>query len=234
MSPRALWCTPIAILMIAAAQAAAVPPVRLATHDQAPYGTYLPDKSFDGVAVRVMTCVFKRLNRELKLEVLPWERAQVFAERGEYDGFFPATLKPERLVWAAATDVIADQKWVWYMMAETKLDTSSTDFKTRTKVGAHFGSNRLKTLIEENYNVVIKPETDGHLLKALLAGRAEAILVGDLAVAEAIKEQGLDARQFRTVLAKDSPLHAYFGKKFLEGEDPAFVKRFNAQIPSCR
>lgn len=208
--------------------------VRLATHDQAPYGTYLADKTFDGVAVRVMTCVFKRLDRELRVEVYPWERAQKLAEWGEVDGFFPATLKPERLVWAGATDVIADQKWVWYMLAGSTLDPTAQDFKAQAKVAAHFGSNRLKSLLEEGYQVVMQPPTDGHLLKALLANRADAVLVGDLAVAEAMKEQNLSPREFRTVLTKDAPLHAYFGKKFLASEGPGFMKRFNAQIPKCR
>jgi polar amino acid transport system substrate-binding protein len=226
-------CALITAIVFTAAGAAELP-VRLATHDQAPYGTYLADKTFDGVAVRVMNCVFKKLNRELQIEVYPWERAQKLAERGDLDGFFPATLKPERLVWAAATEVIADQKWVWYLPVGAKLDPTSASFKTTAKVGAHFGSNRLKTLIDEGYQVVIQPPTDGHLLKALLAGRAEAILVGDLAIAEAMKEQNVNPADFKTVIAKDNPLLAYFGKKFLDGEDPSFIKRFNAQIPKCR
>ena len=216
------------------ARAADTPPVRLATHDQAPYGTYMADKSFDGVAVRVMNCVFKRMNRPLQLEVYPWERAQKLAERGEIDGFFPATMKPERLAWAGASDVIADQKWVWYMLPASKFDPAAPDFKATAKVGAHFGSNRLKTLLEEGYQVVMQPPTDGHLLKSLLAGRTDAVLVGDLAVAEAMKEQNLNAADFRTLVAKDAPLHAYFGKQFLQGEDPAFLKKFNAQIGKCR
>jgi hypothetical protein len=35
------------------------------------------------------------------------------------------------------------------------------------------------------------------------------------------------------VVAQDSPLHAYFGRKFLQSE-PDFLKRFNAQIAACR
>ena len=44
-------------------------PIRLATHDQAPYGTYQQDNSFDGVAVRVIQCVFKRMGRAVQVEV---------------------------------------------------------------------------------------------------------------------------------------------------------------------
>jgi polar amino acid transport system substrate-binding protein len=211
----------------------AADPVRLATHDQPPYGTYMPDKSFDGVAVRVVACALKRMGVPYAIEVYPWERAQMLAERAGVDGFFPATIKPERLVWAEASDVIADQKWIWYLPAESKLDPKSADFKATAKVGAHFGSNRLKMLEADKFNVVLKPQTDDALFEAFLAGRADAILGGDLAIAEAMKERKINPKNYRQVVAQDSPLHAYFGRKFLATQ-PDFVKRFNTQIPACR
>ena len=222
----ALFCTGSAL-------AADPAPIRIATHDQAPYGTYLSDKSFDGVAVKVIACVLKKMKRPYVLEVYPWERTQMLAERGEVDGFFPATIKPERLVWAQASDVIADQKWIWYLRSDSKLDPMSSDFKATAKVGAHFGSNRLKMLESGGYQVVLKPQTDEQLLKAFVLGRADAILGGDLAIAEAMKIQNVNPKNYRLVVATDNPLSAYFGKKFLASE-PHFMAQFNAQVGGCR
>jgi polar amino acid transport system substrate-binding protein len=175
----------------------------------------------------------KKMGREFVIEVYPWERTQMMAQRGEVDGFFPATIKPERLVWAAASRAIADQKWIWYLPKESKLDPFSNEFKATAKVGAHFGSNRLKMLETDNYNVVLKPQTDEQLLIAFAKGRADAILGGDLSIAIAMKEQKIDPKMFRTVVAQDNPLHAYFGKKFLENE-PGFMKLFDAKVDACR
>lgn len=219
--------------MLNVCPALAANPIRLTTHDQPPYGTYLPDKTFDGLAVRVVRCVLKRMNRAFVIEVYPWERAQRLAASGEADGFFPATIKPERLEWAEPSNVIADQKWVWSLPANSKFDPQSAEFKANAAVGAHFGSNRLKTLEAEGYRVVLRSQTDAALLKALAVGRADAILVGDLAIAEAMKEQNINPKDYKTVVAKDNPLHAYFGRKFLRSE-PDFLNRFNAQIPACR
>ncbi len=213
--------------------AVAVEPIRIATHDQPPYGTYLPDKSFDGVAVRVMRCVLQKMGQTVNIEVYPWERAQMLAQRGEVQGFFPATIKKDRLEWAEPSKVIADQKWIWYLPAHSKRDPLSPEFKASARVGAHFGSNRLKMLETENYNVVLKPQTDELLLLAFKLGRADAILGGDLAIAAAMKEHGIDPKTFRTVVAQDSPLHAYFGKQFLQAE-PGFLKRFDSFVPGCR
>lgn len=208
-------------------------PLRLATHDQAPYGTYLPDKSFDGIAVQVISCVLKKMNRPVAIEVYPWERAQRMAQNDEVDGFFPATIKPERLVWAEASSVIAEQKWIWYLPLDSKLDPLSKEFKATANVGAHLGSNRLKMLESENYNIVLKSLTDEALLKAFAHGRADAILGGDQAIAVAMKKLNIDPKAYRMVVANDSPLHAYFGKKFLLSE-PGFMKSFNAQVATCR
>lgn len=216
-----------------ACHCAAVEPVRLATHDQAPYGTYLADNSFDGIAVRVVKCAFQRMGRSVAIDVYPWERAQLLAERGGVDGFFPATIKPERLVWAEASGVIADQKWVWYMPVNSTLDPLSAEFKATAKVGAHFGSNRLKLLEAEKFNVVLKPQTDEALLEAFLLGRADAILGGDQAIGIAMKNQNVKPKALRMVTLQDNPLHVYFGRKFLQSE-PDLVKRFNSQIAACR
>ncbi len=223
----------VACAVLAASHGNAMDSVRLATHDQAPYGSYMADKSFDGVAVKVVRCAFKRMGQAVSIEVFPWERAQMLAERGEVAGFFPATIKPERLVWAEASKVIADQKWVWYLPADSKLDPLAPEFKVSARVGAHFGSNRLKLLEAGKYNVVLKPQTDEALLEAFVAGRADAILGGDLAIAAAMKEQQVNPKAYRQVVAQDSPLHAYFGKKFVAA-NPDFLKQFNAQIPFCR
>ena len=129
--------------------------------------------------------------------------------------------------------MIADQKWVWYLPAGSKLDPLSPEFKATARVDAHFGSNRLKMLEAEKFNVVLQPQTDALLLQAFLAGHADAILGGDQAIGEAMKNQNINPKAFKMVVAQDSPLHAYFGNKFLQ-TDPEFMDRFNAQVPACR
>ncbi|AZP13360.1 substrate-binding periplasmic protein [Undibacterium parvum] len=208
-------------------------PILLATHDQAPYGSYLANQRFDGIAVKVVSCVLTRMKQAFVIKVYPWERAQVMAEKAQVDGFFPATLKPERLLWAEATAVIAEQKWVWYLPANTQLDPTSADFKAKAKVGAHFGSNRLKFLQEQGYQVVLTPQTDELLLKAFLLGRADAILAGNLAIAAAMQQSKIPVDTLKTFIHKDQPLHAYFGRRFLETH-PDFISQFNAQLSTCR
>ncbi|OYU46645.1 MAG: hypothetical protein CFE44_01050, partial [Burkholderiales bacterium PBB4] len=62
------------LLVLLGTPAHAVESIRLATHDQAPYGTYMPDKRFDGIAVRTVECVLKKMGQRYTIEVFPWER----------------------------------------------------------------------------------------------------------------------------------------------------------------
>lgn len=208
-------------------------PVRLVTRDEEPYGSFKDDHTFDGVAVRVVDCAFRSMNRSYQLKVYPWERAQMIAEKGEADGLFPAAMTPDRLMWSEASEKIAAQRWIWVLPWDSKLDPNSDDFKINARVGAFFGSKRLKTLELGRYNVVLRPQSELQLLKAFMMGRADAILVGDMAFAEAMKTLNLNPNQFRTVFAQDRPMHVFFTKKFLQTE-PDFLKQFNAQISGCQ
>ena len=70
-------------------------------------------------------------------------------------------------------------------------------------------------------------------LAIFIAGRADAILAGDLAIAEAMTERRIDPSTFKMIVEKDNPLHAYFGRKFLQAK-PEFMQQLNKLIPACQ
>lgn len=105
---------------------------------------------------------------------------------------------PRRCAWPPKTKRLTAPIWLTRPLpANSKLDPPSPEFKATAKVGAHFGSNRLKLLEEKQYNVVLKPQNDEQLLQAFMKGRADAILAGDLAVAAAMKTYNIDLTDFR-------------------------------------
>jgi polar amino acid transport system substrate-binding protein len=192
-----------------------------------------PDGTLDGTAVRVVECALRKMEHPFTMQVLPWARALVMAEKGELDGFFPSTYLSERSGWAKESTPIADQHWVWYLRADSGLDPLSPDFRQQAKVGAHFGSIRLKMLEQENYHVVLSPQTDKALLQAFAAGRADAILGSDQALEMALEELKLDPKSFRIVPVRNTPQHIFFNKSYLS-RHPGFLEQFNAQVPGCR
>ncbi|MYM22652.1 transporter substrate-binding domain-containing protein [Duganella sp. FT135W] len=207
--------------------------VRLGTQDRAPYGYFQADGSFNGLAVQIVSCTMKGMEQHYSLSVYPWERAQVMAKNDQLDGFFPASDRPDRVDWTQGSLPIADQQWVWYLRADSKLDPSSAEFKQQAKVGAHFGSARLKMLEREQYHIVLSSQTDKRLLRAFMAGRADAIIGSDLALRHAAQELKINLDEIKIVPVRSTPQRVFFSKVFL-ARHPGFLSRFNAQIPACR
>ncbi len=207
--------------------------VRLGTQDRAPYGYYQPDGSFDGLAVRTVKCAFKGMGQEYSIGVYPWERVQALAKIDQLDAFFPASDRDDRVEWTEGSAPIADQKWVWYLRAGSKLDPKSAEFKSQAKVGAHFGSARLKMLEKEQYQVVLTSQTDKQLLAAFMAGRADAIIGSDLALQYAAKELKVNMNEVKVVPTRSTPQRVFFSKVFLS-RNHNFLARFNAQVAACK
>lgn len=207
--------------------------LRLGTQDRAPYGYYQPDGSFDGIAVHTVKCALKGMGQGYTLGVYPWERAQAMAKIDQLDGFFPASDREDRVDWTEGSVPIADQKWVWYLRAGSKLDPKSAEFKSQAKVGAHFGSARLKMLEKEQYQVVLTSQTDKQLLAAFMAGRADAIIGSDLALEHAAKELKIDMNEIKIVPTRSTPQRVFFSKVFL-GRNHGFLARFNTQVAACK
>ena len=100
----------------------------LATHELYPYGYHDSAQAFRGYAV-------DRCNRELNLLVVPWARAQELTKSDAVDGFFAGSRNEEREALYVASDVLAPQTWIWYLLKDTPLDPDSPDFKHKARVG---------------------------------------------------------------------------------------------------
>jgi polar amino acid transport system substrate-binding protein len=223
----------ITVLSLSAAPAPAAEPLRLATQERPPYVHMRPDGTLDGTAVRVVECALRKMEHPFTMQLMPWARVLVMAEKGHLDGFFPSTYQSERSRWAAESMPIADQHWVWYLRSDSTLDPLSLEFRQQAKVGAHFGSIRLKMLEDENYHVVLSSQSDKALLQAFAAGRADAILGSDQALEMAVQELKLDPKDFRIVPVRNTPQHIFFNKSYL-AQHPGFLEQFNAHVPACR
>ncbi|AZN37407.1 substrate-binding periplasmic protein [Iodobacter ciconiae] len=207
-------------------------PVRLLTQQQLPYSNQQADGHQSGLALETVRCVMNKLQHPVEIKFLPWKRAQNLVEQGEADGFFPASQNSERDRYATLSQVIAPQQWRWYFLAENTAKPLSEEFRQSATVGAYFGSNMLTWLKSSGYRIYATPPAHDQLLKMLLAGRVGAVLASDLAMYEAIYVAHAE-HQVRSELQEDKPLGVYFSHRFLK-EDPEFLNRFNAELPSCR
>ncbi|OUR66392.1 hypothetical protein A9Q77_11340, partial [Marinomonas sp. 42_23_T18] len=70
-------------------------PLQLVTLEYPPY-EYTEDGKLKGMAVEVVKLIFKELEIDITIEVLPWARAIRYIENGERDAIFTAYKNPVR------------------------------------------------------------------------------------------------------------------------------------------
>lgn len=200
----------------------------LTSQDLAPLGFYDEKGKYDGVAVRVVRYALDKMNVEYEINVYPWARAQMMVQHGDADGYFAGSKNAERESYAVMSAIIADQKWVWYQLKDNALNPKEASFKEKATVGSYIGANMLDWLVENKYNVTVKPKDTEMLFKMLLAKRVDAILANNLVAEEIIQRDKLEG-QIRLTVEKEQPLGVYFSKKFIE-KNPGFLEKFNGNV----
>ncbi|TIC80598.1 substrate-binding periplasmic protein [Crenobacter intestini] len=214
--------------------AEARPPVVLMTQQQSPYVEVNADGvPASGLALERVRCAFRRLGVPLEVRLTAWARSQAMVEHGQADGFFPASANAERDRWATLSATVAPQEWRWYLPAGSLLDPGSAEFRQHARVTAYHGSNMARWLQDNGYQLLADPPTHDELLGLLLRKRVDAVLGSQLAMDVQVRAAGAE-RRVRSVLLLSRPLGVYFGHRFLAGESPDFLQRFNTQLAACQ
>ncbi|NQY94537.1 MAG: transporter substrate-binding domain-containing protein [Campylobacteraceae bacterium] len=84
-------------------------PLQLVTLEYPPY-EYTEDGKLKGMAVEVVKIIFKEMNEDITIEVLPWARAIRYIEDGSRDAIFTAYKNPVREKFADySTEILMPQ-----------------------------------------------------------------------------------------------------------------------------
>ena len=216
----------------------------LTTHNLCPYGCYQnkhsdnsssehnTKRTFEGIAVSVVDCALNAINQPYEIVVLPWARAQKMVKDGQADGFFSASKQAKRDEYAVFSEVIAEQKWQWYMLKKNPLSPTQADFKQKALVGGFIGANMLSWLEGNNYQIAAKVTNSNVLLELLLKERVDAILANNNVMDALVKNKKIDGK-IKRIVNKDKPLAVYFSNEFV-AKHPSFLAAFIQHVVACR
>lgn len=204
----------------------------LTTHDLNPYGYYHDSGKFDGEAVRVVRYALDKMRIQLDLIVVPWERAQLMTWEGEADGFFAASKNEYRERHGVMSEIIADQKWTWFMLKSNPLDPTDDDFKQNASVTSFIGANMLKWLRDNGYSVATPPKNTEALARMLRYQRFDAALANNRVMQNIINKNDLHGL-FKSHTLRDKPLGVYFNRNYL-ARHPDFLDEFNRYVREYR
>lgn len=207
--------------------------IHLTTHNLVPYSYYDESGDFTGVAFEAVHCALSKLDYDIRLSVVPWQRAQNMVKSGQADGFFAGSQKDERDQYAVMTAPIADQNWAWFWRSERSIDPELLNQNTHFSRSSFLGANMQSWLIENDYKTPsVQPATTEQLVDMVKYGRVEIGLANQAVLDHYLSASGQDTL-FTIRVAQEKPLGLYLRKPWIEAH-PSFLQRFNQAIAICR
>lgn len=204
--------------------------VHLMTMVYPPY-TEIIDGKITGTSVENIRCAFAALPEEVEIYARPLNRAKLLTKQGKADGFFSASHKKSRDIYAIHSGAIETQNWTWFQLKDSSLDPTTPEFKEKAITTSFLGSNMHSWLGKNGYKVTANPPTNSdQLLSMLMRKRIDAFLMNEQAMDHAMtpKQRAMTKRQ----VIHSHNLGIYFGKKFLR-RNPGFLERFNSALAVC-
>jgi len=182
-------------------------------------------------------CTFSKMDRKLRLEAVPWKRAQHGTKNGIYDGFFLASKNDIRDKYANLSDGFYDIEWLYVVKKDNQIALTDPNFYKQT-FSSVLGSNRLMWLKKElarrgiTRKIVVKLSST-KVLELLERDRIDVDLENNINLENSFKATGLNPSNFTYFVIKSYPVGAYFSKNFLKRE-PDFLEKFNKAVKICK
>lgn len=169
---RLRWC---ALALAGASLAArAAPELRFVTEPFPPYSYAEAGGRAGGPMVDVLQAVCERLRWRCKVEVMPWRRALMLAQRGEADGLFTVVDTRERRIYFHVSAPVIDARYTLFARAGNDFQLQDRQQLVGRTLAAYGPSATVLALDElvEGLDVRTEIETDNRtVLRKLAAGR---------------------------------------------------------------
>lgn len=183
------------LFLLLAVTGARAEQVRLVTFEYPPY-EYFDGKAADGLAVRIVREVFRKLERPVSIQVLPWKRALHLVRTGGADGIFTAYKTGERLQYLdySKTVLMPQVVSVWTRRdADVGFDgtmESLADTDIGLVEGISYGpvvDAAIQAGLLRSLDYV--PESANNV-RQLLSGRIEAVIMNRYGAIHHLKQEG--------------------------------------------
>jgi len=192
---RSLGIGIAAVFLTVAAQAETV---KLVTLEYPPYEYQAGDKA-DGIAVRIVREAFKKMGKDVSIEVLPWKRALHMTKTGEADAIFTAYKNDERVTFLdySETVLMPQVLSVWVKKGSDVAFDGSMESIATADIGLVDGISYGAVVDEAVKAGTLKsldyaPESSNNI-KKLMGGRIDAVIMNKYGAMHHLKQQnGLD------------------------------------------
>ena len=201
--------------------------ILLNTEISSPYQIFEKGK-LTGTSVKILECIFQKLNKPYKIDIVPWKRAQYNVKRNKVNGFFTTIPFAEADEYAVISSPIILEKWYFYYKDKKFL----TQNPKNLKIGTIRWSNQSNWLLSDGYSISSEVFKFTQLLKMLNLGRIDTCLLDQKTFELECSKHNVNINKYLFKFCKYTPLGVYFSKNYLKN-NPLFLKRFNEEIYVC-
>lgn len=202
--------------------------VNLATNISSAYSAD-PATAYEQTLLPHLQCIFKQMQRDYSVQIMPWRRAYQDVKSNRIDGFFTAIPMRQIDPYAVLSSPLVLENWYWFWRTDTIAPES---WREGYKLGSILGSQQETWLAEAGYKVEMTGNNLPQLIKLLQSKRIDVILADREHFMQAAKELKLDINHFQSRFFRYVPLGVYFNEQFLN-QNPGFLLAFNQQITRC-
>ncbi|WP_085909323.1 substrate-binding periplasmic protein [Kiloniella majae] len=160
--------------------AVAQEPLQLVTLDYPPY-EYKEDGKVKGVAVRIVREIFRRLDRKIEIQVLPWARSLKMVDVGRADAIFTVYRTPEReLFLDYSQEMLIPQEVSLFVRKSFPLANNTKledliNYRFGTRRGVSYGDKFDQAVESKRIKSVYRATEGDALIKMLLSRRVDII-----------------------------------------------------------
>ncbi len=157
--------------------------LKLAILDFPPY-EFQANNGIDGISVKIVKEVFKKMNQTISIELLPWSRALLYLEKGKIDGLFEILKKPEREKFADYSKVVLmSESASFFVLKDSNITFNGdlnklTDYAFGVRQDFSYGPKFDQAIKNNVINKISKKVYAEQLLLMLSSGHID-ILIGD-------------------------------------------------------
>jgi polar amino acid transport system substrate-binding protein len=173
----------------------------------------------NGFTSEILAEVCKKAGYEAKFVFLPWKRAMLAVEQGNYDALYSAYYSDERAETYAITDPYVKSPLVLCARAKSVIKYDGTVASLKPyKVGVVSGYVNTKAIDSADYLMKDESVNDLENLIKLIQGRVDVIVIDRFVATQYLKtspavQAGLDDVVFLSPPLEEKPVFAMFSKK---------------------
>lgn len=159
--------------------------------EESPPANFMRDGELQGSSAELVSEIQRRVGDDTPIQVVPWARGIMMAERGPATALFSTTRTPQREELFKWVGPLVRVKWVLYARKGSSLQLDSLDDARRVGlIGTYIDDAREQFLIKEGFTNLDSAINNVMSVKKLMAGRIDLLIASNVGIGKSARDAG--------------------------------------------